>query len=162
MPRLCTSLAVVAALSCAGASDLSNGLPGERLPSLRKLLKEGQLPLRILETHSGLTGLIAEHARGANGEAFDGMWSSSLTASAVKGKPDIETVDTTARLALVQETLSVTSKPMIYDADTGGAAEIFKFTVRSLEQLGVSACIIEDKTGLKQNSLFGTDLRKRL
>ena len=90
------------------------------------------------------------------------MWSSSLTASAVKGKPDIETVDTTARLGLVQETLSVTTKPMIYDADTGGAPEIFKFTVRALEQLGVSACIIEDKTGLKQNSLFGTSRTQQL
>jgi len=144
-------------------SSSASGLPGERLPTLRRLLEDGErLPLRIMETHSGLSGLIAEHARGQGGEAFDGMWSSSLTASTVKGLPDIETVDTTARLGLVQETLAVTTKPLIYDADSGGAAEIFKFTVRSLEQLGVSACIIEDKTGLKQNSLFGTDRVQQL
>ena len=158
-----TTLAVMMlVVASAGASGFGDGLPGDRLPTLRRLLKESQRPLRILETHSGLTGLIAEHARGQGGEAFDGMWSSSLTASAAKGKPDIETVDTTARLHLVQETLSVTTKPMIYDADSGGAAEIFKFTVRALEQLGVSACIIEDKTGLKQNSLFGTDRKQEL
>ena len=135
----------------------SSGLPGERLPLLRRMLENRERPVRILETHSGLTGLIVETARGSDGSAFDGMWSSSLTASVAQGKPDIETVDTTARLELVRQTLSVTTKPMIYDADSGGQAEIFKFTVRALQQLGVSAAIIEDKTGLKQNSLFGTD-----
>ena len=134
-------------------------LPGDRLPKLRQLLATRQWPLRILETHSGLSGLIAEHTA-VDGRAYDGMWSSSLTASSVLGKPDIETVDTSARLGLVRETLSVTSKPMIYDGDTGGHhPEVFKFTVRALEELGVSACIIEDKAGLKQNSLFGTDRR---
>jgi len=139
-------------------------LPGDRLPTLARLLKEnkGKRPLRFLETHNGLTGLIAENVKVENetsGEIieFDGFWSSSLTASTAKGKPDIEVVDTKERLALVQETLAVTTKPMIYDADTGGLAEIFSHTVRSLEDLGVSAAIIEDKTGLKQNSLFGTD-----
>jgi len=158
------SIALSAALfGVATAAVIDNdGLPGKRLPTLRRLMEEADRPLRILETHSGLSGLIAEHARGENDLAFDGMWSSSLTASAVKGKPDIETVDTTARLGLVQETLSVTTKPMIYDADTGGQPEIFKFTVRALEQLGVSACIIEDKTGLKQNSLFGTSRKQQL
>lgn len=163
-------------IGLASAADfghgLNDGLPGGRLPTLRRLLEESDRPLRILETHSGLSGLIAEHARGTpssnrdgrGGEPleFDGMWSSSLTASACKGKPDIETVDTTSRLGLVQETLSVTTKPMIYDADTGGQPEIFKFTVRALEQLGVSACIIEDKTGLKQNSLFGSARKQQL
>lgn len=145
-----------------------NGLPGDRLPRLRQLMREneGVRPLRIMESHNGLTGLIVETARGvqANGEEveFDGLWSSSLTASSAKGKPDIETVDTTERLKLVAETLDVTSKPMIYDGDTGGKPEIFAFTVRSLEQLGVSACIIEDKTGLKQNSLFGTERKQQL
>jgi phosphonopyruvate decarboxylase len=140
----------------------------DRLPQLRTLLAvhRGVRPLRILETHNGLTGLIAEHARGRNvyGDevAFDGMWSSSLTASASQGKPDIEQVDTTNRLALVRETLDVTSKPLIYDADTGGHPQIFAFTVRSLEQMGASACIIEDKTGLKQNSLFGTSRKQEL
>lgn len=100
----------------------STGLPGDRLPELKRLLdhRRSNQPLRILETHSGLTGLIAEHAVGSGGHQFDGMWSSSLTASAVRGMPDIEAVDTTARLSLVKETLNVTTKPMIYDGDTGG------------------------------------------
>ena len=139
----------------------STGLPSDRLPLVKKLLSTLGRPLRILETHSGLTGMIAENARvqREDGEVvgFDGMWSSSLTASCLKGKPDIELVDTTARCQIVADTLAVTSIPMIYDADTGGQPEIFKFTVRTLEEMGVSACIIEDKTGLKQNSLFGTE-----
>ena len=89
---------------------------------------------------------------------FDGMWSSSLTDSTSKGKPDIEAVDTTARLTTINEVFEVTTKPMIYDADTGGKPEHFEFTVRSLERTGVSAVIIEDKTGLKKNSLFGNDV----
>ena len=118
--------------------------------------------VRVLEVHSGLCGLIAETARGPNGEAFDATWSSSLTSSAIKGKPDIETVDTSARIGQVEDVLEVSTKPMIYDGDTGGLPEIFHFTVRSLERLGVSCCIIEDKTGLKQNSLFGTDRKQEL
>jgi phosphoenolpyruvate phosphomutase len=115
-----------------------------------------------------LTGLLVESARvtrpnrPGHVEEFDALWSSSLTASASKGLPDIETVDTTARLGLVKDTLAVTSKPLIYDGDTGGLPEIFQYTVRSLEDLGVSACIIEDKTGLKQNSLFGTERKQQL
>ena len=96
-------------------------------------------PLRIMETHSGLSGLVVEQARATRRDGdieteveFDGMWSSSLTASALRGLPDIETVDTTARLALVQETLAVTTKPLIYDADTGGQPEVFRYTVRAL------------------------------
>lgn len=133
------------------------GLPGDRLPTLRKLLDvhKNRRVIRILETHSALSGLIAEHATGKQNHAtFDGMWSSSLTASAVCGMPDIEAVDTSSRLNLVRQTMAVTTKPMIYDGDTGGLPEIFKFTVRSLEQIGVSAIIIEDKEGLKQNSLL--------
>lgn len=133
----------------------------DRLTSLRRLMNEKRI-VRALEAHSGLTGLIAETAKGANGETFDATWSSSLTSSAIKAKPDIETVDTTARIGIVQDVLEVTSKPMIYDGDTGGLPEIFHFTVRTLERLGVSAVIIEDKTGLKQNSLFGTDRKQVL
>jgi len=118
--------------------------------------------VRVLEVHSGLCGLVAETARGPNGTTFDATWSSSLTSSAIKGKPDIETVDTSARIGQVEDVLEVSTKPMIYDGDTGGLPEIFHFTVRSLERLGVSACIIEDKTGLKQNSLFGTDRKQQL
>uniref|UniRef100_A0A7S1LR53 phosphoenolpyruvate mutase n=1 Tax=Alexandrium catenella TaxID=2925 RepID=A0A7S1LR53_ALECA len=115
-----------------------------------------------MECHSGLSGLLVERARGANGECFNATWSSSLTSSTIKGKPDIETVNTTDRLAIVHDVLEVTSLPLIYDGDTGGVPEIFHFTVRSLERLGVSACVIEDKTGLKQNSLFGTDRKQQL
>ena len=86
------------------------------------------------------------------------MWGSSLTNSTAKGKPDIEAVDLTERLQLLNEVIEVTSKPIIYDADTGGKPEHFAFTVKTLERLGVSAVIIEDKIGLKKNSLFGTDV----
>jgi len=125
------------------------------------MIQGGQL-VRAIECHSGLTGLLAESARGANGERFNATWSSSLTSSTVKGKPDIETVNTTDRLSIVQDVLEVTSLPMVYDGDTGGVPELFHFTVRSLERLGVSACVIEDKTGLKQNSLFGTERHQQL
>lgn len=143
-------------------------MPATRGSSLRQLMAQknpGEV-VRILEVHNGLTALIAEHvtATRPDGEvvSFDGMWSSSLTASASKGKPDIETVDTSQRLQLAQDSLDVSTKPMIYDADTGGLPEIFHFTVRALEAMGVSAAIIEDKTGLKQNSLFGTDRKQQL
>jgi len=145
-----------------------SGAVHTRISHLRNLLKKhnGSRALRFLETHNGLSGRIVEAARATRAcgttVEYDGMWSSSLTASTAKGKPDIEVVDTTERLSLVRETLSVTTKPMIYDADTGGLEEIFRFTVRSLEELGVSAAIIEDKTGLKQNSLFGTERKQQL
>jgi phosphoenolpyruvate phosphomutase len=116
--------------------------------------------VRILESHNGLTGLIAEHTSvEKNGQyrEFDGMWSSSLTDSTSKGKPDIEAVDLTTRLHDMNDILEVTTKPIIFDGDTGGKIEHFGFTVRTLERLGISAIIIEDKVGLKQNSLFGTD-----
>lgn len=150
------------------SSQGTGGLPGIRLPRLRQLLAEhkGKRPLRFMETHNGLTGIIVEKTQATMADGtvseFDGFWSSSLTASASKGKPDIEVVDTSERLALVQDTLSVTTKPLIYDADTGGLPEIFAFTVRSLENLGASMAIIEDKTGLKQNSLFGTERKQQL
>lgn len=128
-----------------------------RIDSLREKLRSQTRTLRIMETHSGISGMIAENAQ-QNNRTFDGMWSSSLTASLLKGRPDIEVVDTTARLQVVRDTLNSTSHlPLIYDGDTGGSKEIFYYTVRDLEDIGVSACIIEDKTGLKQNSLFGTE-----
>jgi phosphoenolpyruvate phosphomutase len=133
-----------------------------RLPKLRTLINTLNRPVRVIETHSGLCGVIASNARGANGETFDAVWSSSLTSSLIKGKPDIEAVDTTARIGIVEDILEVTDLPMIYDGDTGGNAEVFRFTVRSLERLGVSAVVIEDKAGLKQNSLFGTDRKQQL
>jgi phosphoenolpyruvate phosphomutase len=119
-------------------------------------------PVRVMEAHSGLSALIADKARGKDGKRFDAVWSSSLTSSLIKGKPDIETVDTTARIGIVEDILEVTDLPMIYDGDTGNSPEIFRFTVKTLERLGVSAVVIEDKTGLKQNSLFGTDRKQEL
>ena len=133
--------------------------PQQRLSSLRRLISAKPV-VRILESHNGLTGLIAEHTSvEVNGQhrEFDGMWASSLTDSTSKGKPDIEAVDLTTRLHDLNDTLEVTTKPVIYDGDTGGKMEHFVFTVRTLERLGISAVIIEDKVGLKQNSLFGTD-----
>jgi len=133
--------------------------PQARMASLRRLITAKPI-VRILESHNGLTGLIVEHTSidvNAQHREFDGMWSSSLTDSTSKGKPDIEAVDLTTRLHDLNDTLEVTTKPVIFDGDTGGKIEHFGFTVRTLERLGISAVIIEDKVGLKQNSLFGTD-----
>ena len=129
--------------------------PDIRLKRLRRVLAAKPL-VRVLEAHSGLSGLIVEHARpaGENGvREFDAIWLSSLTDSTAKGKPDIECVDLTSRLHTVNDIMEVTTKPIIFDGDSGGLPEHFVFTVRSLERLGVSAVIIEDKIGLKQNSL---------
>jgi phosphoenolpyruvate phosphomutase / 2-hydroxyethylphosphonate cytidylyltransferase len=134
--------------------------PEIRLKRLRRLILAKPI-VRILESHSGLTGLIAENARvDINGviNEFDGMWSSSLTDSTSKGKPDIEAVDITTRLHSLNDELECTTKPIIYDGDTGGKTEHFVFTVRTLERHGISAVIIEDKIGLKKNSLFGTSV----
>lgn len=133
--------------------------PQARLASLRRLISAKPI-VRIMESHCGLTGLIIERTQlvvGNETREFDGMWASSLTDSTSKGKPDIEAVDLTTRLHDLNDSLEVTTKPVIYDGDTGGKTEHFVFTVRTLERLGVSAIIIEDKVGLKQNSLFGTD-----
>ena len=132
--------------------------PEIRLKRLRRLLSAKPL-VRALEAHSGLSGLIVEHA-GRNIEGvrreFDAMWLSSLTDSTARGRPDIEYVDLTSRCATIQNILDVTTKPIIFDGDTGGLAEHFVFHVQTLERLGVSAIIIEDKVGLKKSSLFGT------
>jgi phosphoenolpyruvate phosphomutase len=137
--------------------------PDIRRKRLRRLI-ESKAIVRILESHSGLTGLIIENTKvELNGKTneFDGMWSSSLTDSTSKGKPDIEAVDLTTRLQSINDMLETTTKPLIYDGDTGGKTEHFVFTVRTLERLGVSAIIIEDKTGLKKNSLFGTEIKQK-
>jgi phosphoenolpyruvate phosphomutase len=133
--------------------------PEIRLKSLRRLIHSKPF-VRILEAHSGLSGLIAENLSFEyqnNFREFDGMWSSSLTDSTSKGKPDIEAVDLTTRLQDLTNILECTTKPIIFDGDTGGKPEHFVFTVRTLERNGISAVIIEDKIGLKKNSLFGTD-----
>src|SRR5690625_2280078 len=132
-----------------------------RLGRLRKLIHAKPL-VKVLEVHNALSALIAENAQATTVAGipvrFDAMWSSSLTDSTAKGKPDIEAVDTTARATTINEIFEVTTLPMLYDADTGGKPEHFEFTVKTLERLGVSAAIIEDKTGLKKNSLFGTEV----
>ena len=133
--------------------------PEIRQKMLRRLIKAKPI-VRIMESHSGLTGLIIEKTKvkvNNKTEEFDGMWASSLTDSTSKGKPDIEAVDLTTRLHGVNDALECTTKPIIFDGDTGGKIEHFVFTVRTLERLGVSAVIIEDKVGLKKNSLLGTN-----
>ena len=134
--------------------------PDRRRAQLRRLLNAKPL-IRILETHNGLSSLIAEdlEIEDENGKhSFDGVWSSSLTDSTAKGMPDIEAVDPSSRANSVDQIFNVTTKPMIYDGDTGGKPEHFAYTVRNLERLGVSAIVIEDKIGLKKNSLFGTEV----
>jgi len=136
--------------------------PAVRMQRFRRLLEVKPL-IRLLEAHSGLTGLIVERTTVDTDHGpreFDGMWLSSLTDSTAKGKPDIEAVDVTSRVQTVSDIVEVTTKPIVYDGDTGGKAEHFVFTVKTLERLGVSAVIIEDKLGLKKNSLFGTDAQQ--
>jgi phosphoenolpyruvate mutase len=139
--------------------------PERRLSSLRRMLEARPL-LRFIDIHNALSGLIIENVSAVREEGrrveFDGMWASSLTDSTSKGKPDIEAVDLTARATTINEVLEVTTKPIIYDGDTGGLSEHFNFTVKTLERLGVSAVIIEDKTGLKKNSLFGNEVAQTL
>lgn len=127
---------------------------------LRRLIGAGPI-VRCLEVHNGITGLVVEHtAVESEGRMieFDAMWASSLTDATMRGKPDIEAVDVSARMITLGEILDVTTKPIIFDGDTGGRPEHFVFTVRALERVGVSALIVEDKVGLKRNSLLGTDV----
>jgi len=140
--------------------------PEQRLSKLKKLLQLKPY-LRAIDTSNGLTGLIAEHARFSSTDSmttreFDAMWISSLCDSSFKGKPDIELVEMTSRMHTINEIMEVTTKPIILDGDTGGKIEHFSYHVKTLERMGVSAVIIEDKTGLKQNSLFGTDALQEL
>jgi len=138
--------------------------PEVRSKRLRRLLAVKGF-VRALEAHHGLSGLIVEHTKikdnAGRQKEFDAMWMSSLTDSTIKGKPDIEYVDLTSRLASLNEILDVTTKPIIFDGDTGGIAEHFVLRVKTLERLGVSAIIIEDKIGLKKNSLFGTEANQQ-
>ncbi|MDR2418575.1 MAG: phosphoenolpyruvate mutase [Treponema sp.] len=138
--------------------------PDIRLKTLRRLIDVKPL-VRVMEAHSGLSGLIIEHLEITKDDglhSFDGIWSSSLTDSTSKGKPDIEAVDLTTRLQDLTNILECTTKPIIFDGDTGGKSEHFVFTVHTLERNGVSAVIIEDKVGLKKNSLFGTEVVQEL
>lgn len=137
-------------------------MPEYRRKRLRQLIDIRDI-VKTIEVHSGLTGLIAEKTVVEhNGELdqFDAMWISSLCDSTAKGKPDIELVDMTSRFRTIDDVTEVTTKPIIFDGDTGGLTEHFVYTVRSLEKMGVSAIIIEDKVGLKKNSLFGTEVEQ--
>lgn len=137
-------------------------LPDIRRARLKKIIEMKGL-LNAIEAHSGLTGLIAEKTIiNQNGaiHQFDAMWISSLCDSTAKGKPDIELVDMTSRFRTIDDIMEVTTKPIIFDGDTGGLTEHFIYTVRTLERMGVSMVIIEDKTGLKKNSLFGTEVEQ--
>jgi phosphoenolpyruvate phosphomutase len=137
-------------------------MPEYRRKRLRQLLKLCPI-VKTIEVHSGLTGLIAEKTVVEhNGELdqFDAMWLSSLCDSTAKGKPDIELVDMSSRMRTIDDVMEVTTKPIILDGDTGGLSEHFVYNVRTLERMGVSAVIIEDKTGLKKNSLFGTEVEQ--
>ncbi len=140
------------------SSDSVGVSPAYRIKRFRRILDIKPI-VRIIEAHNGLTGLIAEKVKVVNGHQtleFDGMWESSLTDSTSKGKPDTSAVDVTNRLQTIEQILEVTTKPLIVDGDSGGLPEHFVFTVKSLERLGISAVIIEDKVGIKRNSLFGT------
>ena len=137
-------------------------MPEYRRKRLRQLIRMTPV-VKALEAHSGLTGLIVEKTvveHDGKLDQFDAMWVSSLCDSTAKGKPDIELVDMTSRFRTIDDIMEVTTKPIIFDGDTGGLAEHFVYTVRSLERMGVSAIIIEDKKGLKKNSLFGTEVEQ--
>ena len=145
-------------------SKAISATPDIRLKSLRRLINSKPI-VRLLEAHSALTGSIIEKLELEKEDGihqFDGIWSSSLCDSTDKGKPDIEVVDITSRMQILKEILEVTTKPIIYDGDTGGISEHFVFMVKKLEMNGISAVIIEDKTGLKKNSLLGTSVTQKL
>jgi phosphoenolpyruvate mutase len=130
--------------------------PENRVSRLKRLISSKNI-VRILESHNSLTGLIIENLKIIKNNKkieFDGMWSSSLTDSATKGKPDNSSVDFSSRITSLNEMLDVTSKPLVFDADNGGQLEHLPFLIRSLERAGTSAIIMEDKIGLKKNSLF--------
>lgn len=143
-----------------------NNLPEIRRPKLKNMLQERNF-IRVLEASNGLTGLIVERTNIKDKETnttkeFDCMWVSSLCDSTLKGKPDIELVDFTSRMHTIHEIIEVTTKPILFDGDTGGRLEHFTDHVTTLESLGVSGIVIEDKKGLKKNSLFGTKVKQEL
>lgn len=138
-------------------------MPEYRRKRLRQLIAMCPI-VKVIEAHSGLTGLIAEKTtvveESGKLDQFDAMWVSSLCDSTAKGKPDIELVDMSSRLRTIDDIMEVTTKPIILDGDTGGLTEHFVYNIRTLERMGVSAVIIEDKKGLKKNSLFGTEVEQ--
>lgn len=129
---------------------------------LRRLINAKPI-INIIEAHNALSALIAEHTiveKNSEKVSFDGVWSGSLNDSTIKGKPDIEAIDITSRLNNVHDIFEVTTKPLIFDADTGGLVEHFEFTIKSLERVGVSAVVITDRTGVKNNSISEYDIKQ--
>ena len=140
----------------------ADSVPESRRGKLKKLISLKPI-VRTMEAHNGLSALVVENAKVQKDEkinSFDAIWVSSLTDSTAKGKPDIELVDMTSRINTINEIMEVSSKPIILDGDTGGLIEHFIFNIKTIERMGVSAIIIEDKIGLKKNSLFGTDVEQ--
>ena len=140
----------------------AGSVPESRRGKLKKLISLKPI-VRTMEAHNGLSALVVENAKVQKDEkinSFDAIWVSSLTDSTAKGKPDIELVDMTSRINTINEIMEVSSKPIILDGDTGGLIEHFVFNIKTIERMGVSAIIIEDKIGLKKNSLFGTDVEQ--
>ena len=138
-------------------------VPEVRRARLRGILADKPL-MKVMEAHNGISGLIVETAKVAHdgkSNQFDAMWVSSLCDSTAKAKPDIELVDMTSRIRTIDDIMEVTTKPLIIDCDTGGLTEHFEFSIRTLERIGVSAAIIEDKVGLKKNSLFGNEVKQQ-
>ena len=151
------------------STDLINDLnkftpsPDMRKSMLKRLINNKNI-VRLLEAHSGLTGLIVEKARHESNDGvyeFDAIWASSLTESTNKGMPDTESVDLTSRMQMLNEIVRVTTKPIIFDADTGGKLEHLQFLIDSLERIGVSAMIMEDKVGNKRNSLYDSSVKQK-
>lgn len=140
----------------------SKGLPELRRQRLRRQLDKGEI-VKVMVAHDGLSALLVEKVYTENNgkrKSFDGVWLSSLCDSTIKGKPDIELVDLTSRIQNLEDIMEVTTKPVIFDADTGGLIEHFAYNIKTLERVGVSAVIIEDKMGLKRNSLLGNDVEQ--
>jgi phosphoenolpyruvate phosphomutase len=140
----------------------TDSIPDVRRSKLKKLISLKPI-VRTIEAHNGLSALVVENAKVTKGEqinTFDAIWVSSLTDSTAKGKPDIELVDMTSRINTINEIMEVSTKPIILDGDSGGLLEHFVFNIKTIERIGVSAIIIEDKVGLKKNSLFGTEVKQ--
>ena len=140
----------------------ADSIPDIRRKKLKQLISLKPI-VRTIEAHNGLSALVVENAKVEKDEkinTFDAIWVSSLTDSTAKGKPDIELVDMTSRINTINEIMEVSTKPIILDGDSGGLLEHFVFNIKTIERMGVSAIIIEDKLGLKKNSLFGTEVKQ--
>jgi phosphoenolpyruvate mutase len=143
---------------------LKSGITNEQRKSKLKRLINAKSIVRIIEAHSGLSALIVENLNFYKKNEFlefDGIWSSSLTDSTLRGKPDNQSVDYSTRISGLNDILETSLKPIIFDADNGGRIEHLSYLVKNLERLGVSGIVIEDKKGLKKNSLFSDQKETR-